>query len=220
MLLTRPADTVLPTRSFGVLMASLVRTSSPELSGALGRIFEVGTAYMMSSPLPRATIGSRMALPPNSALPPNTASTAIAPCAMVVQVTLRFSSVKKPLSRATISGVKLVTDMVATRTLAGAGLCACAPDRLASMAMKTPHRPRRDAFIISSWLSPPAAFVMPPDQPAFGQQEDPVQHVTQQRQHEYAGIHVRHLESPLRQQRKVAQSVIRHDHLAEDCQDQ
>ncbi len=49
---------------------------------------------MMSRPLPRATIGSKIALPPISALPPYTASTEMAPWATVVQVTLRFSSVK------------------------------------------------------------------------------------------------------------------------------
>src|SRR5215212_4978821 len=138
----------------------------------------------------------------------------MAPCAIVVQVTLRFSSAKKPLSRATMSGVKFVTAMAATRTLAAAGfVCACAPERHASVAIKTADSPIRIPSMRSSCLAPAAALIVPADHPGFEQQEDPVEHIAEQRQHKDAGIHIRHLESPLRQQRKVAQSVVGHDHL-------
>ena len=66
----------------------------PELSGGLLRIRVLAAMNMMSRPLPRATIGSKIELPPISALPPYTASTAMAPWVTVVQVTLRFSSAK------------------------------------------------------------------------------------------------------------------------------
>src|SRR5437870_5025067 len=121
----RPAETFLPTRSLGPWMVSLVRTAIPELSGGLLRMRVLAVRNIMSSPLPRATMGSKIEPPPISALPPNTASTAIAPWFTVVQVTLRFSSAKKPLSRATTSGVKLATPITAIRTFAGGGF-ACA----------------------------------------------------------------------------------------------
>jgi len=60
---------------------------------------------MRSRPLPRATIVSKTALPPISALPPKTASTATAPWATGDHVTVRLSSAKKFLSRATSIGV-------------------------------------------------------------------------------------------------------------------
>jgi rhamnulokinase len=59
----------------------------------------------LESLLPRATIGSKIELPPISALPPNTASIATAPWLTGDQVTARFSSANQPLSRATIIGV-------------------------------------------------------------------------------------------------------------------
>jgi hypothetical protein len=52
------------------LIGSSERTTSAELSGGSFLIFETGTASMMSRPLPRAIIGSKMPPPPNSTLPP------------------------------------------------------------------------------------------------------------------------------------------------------
>ena len=51
-------------------MLSLLRTTTPELSGGLLRMCALAAMKEMSSPLPRATIGSKIELPPISALPP------------------------------------------------------------------------------------------------------------------------------------------------------
>src|ERR1700745_2971458 len=78
----------LPTRSFGPLMGSAVRTAMPELSGGVGRMRVLLMRYMTSRPLPRAISGSMTELPASSALPPNTASTPSAPWETKFQVTL------------------------------------------------------------------------------------------------------------------------------------
>ena len=51
-------------------MLSAVRTATPELSGGLVRMRALAAMNTMSRPLPRATIGSKIELPPISALPP------------------------------------------------------------------------------------------------------------------------------------------------------
>src|SRR4030088_1975621 len=202
-------------------MLSPERTSRPELSGGLLRMRALAAMNMMSSPLLRATIGSKIALPPISALPPYTASTAIAPCATVVQVTLRFSSVKKPLSRATTSGVKFATGMTASRSAAGAGgVCADAICGAITATAIASFKIVRISVIDRSPQVPfgsnsAAALVMPADKAGFDQQEHAVEHIAEDRQREDAGIHFRDFEGSLRQQDEVAQPVVRDDHLAE-----
>src|SRR4030088_611461 len=201
-------------------MLSPERTSRPELSGGLLRMRALAAMNMMSSPLLRATIGSKIALPPISALPPYTASTPIAPCATVVQVTLRFSSVKKPLSRATTSGVKFATGMTASRSVAGGGVCADAANGAITATAIASFKIVRISVIDRSPQVPfgsnsAAALVMPADKSRLDQQEHAVEHIAEDRQREDAGIHFRDFEGSLRQQDEVAQPVVRDDHLAE-----
>src|SRR5215216_1237395 len=205
-------------------MLSLARTAIPELSGGSLRMRVLAARNIMSSPLPRATIGSKIDPPPISALPPNTASIAMAPRFTVVHVTLRFSSAKKPLSRATTRGVKLATPITATRTFAAAGFdCASAAweDAIAA-AIRLHFRIMRMAGIDQSPVASnsAAAFMMPSDQPGFHSQEDAVQSVAEDRQGKNPGIHLRDLERALRQQREIAEVVVRHEPLTENGEDQ
>src|SRR5258708_23210981 len=107
------------------------------------------------------------------------------------------------------------------RIFAGAGCdwastaCGAAP---IAAAMNAHVRSGRKTGIDSSpsvqrYSGSAAAFVVPADQPAFDQEENPVQAVTEDRKGENPRIHVGHLEGALRQQGEVAQSVVRDDHL-------
>src|SRR5262249_49987313 len=215
----------LPTRSFGPLMGSAVRTAMPELSGGVGRMRVLLMRYMTSRPLPRAISGSMTELPASSALPPNTASTPSAPWEMKFQVTSRFCSLNMPFSRATSSTAKLAMPWATARILvtccAGAGTGASANTAAAAkLHLRTVERIDIVGLPLVVVSGPAAALSMPSDQPALYHQKQAIEHVAEQRQCEDAGIHVRHLEGVLRQQHERAQPVIGNDHLAEDREDQ
>ena len=62
--------------------------------------------------------------------------------------------------------------------------------------------------------------MVPAHEARFDHEKYAVEGVTEERKREDTGIHLRNLERPLRQQDKVAEPVIGHDHLAENREDE
>src|SRR5690242_1819006 len=109
--------------------------------------------------------------------------------------------------------------MMARRTFAGAAFCASAgavitsASTSAAIGFCTVPPPRFSKSYPA--LLPAARFDVPADEARLAEQEQPIQHVAEHGESEDAGVHVRDLEGALREQREIAQSIVRHDHLAE-----